>query len=441
MEAQQIPPTVPRHDPDHEARTVAAVARAMAVPFYAKRKLEPTLAAQPLLTKADIRATMPKQWVQPGVDVKAALASGDIELVETSGSTADRLRILWDKGWWLRQEARAMAIHPVIAAALARGADYRETILTTPVCGLDTCHTGDLTFEERTDEHRLFLNMRPDPTFWRTDDMTRMLDEIGRHRTVGLESDPAYLAALARHAASLGRTIDVEAFVQLTYAFTTRCHVRAIRRAYTGPLVQLYGASEVGVLFMEAEDGLLHHAPFTTHVELLPAKLPTPGAEGVALVVVTTLDREAQPLVRFVVGDLVQVAWDGPRRYTTVPPIRCVEGRVQDAVVRPDRALVTCAAIDRALGDVDALALFQVTQRTPAEVDVDVVAEPGREAGLEGEVGARLAPLMDGVHVTVRTVTAIAAEPSGKFRVVRRMFPIELEGAFVGCGDGSARAL
>jgi phenylacetate-CoA ligase len=448
MTPASIEPVSPRVDPEHEARTVAAIARAVReIPFYSKRRspvapgtpLADVLRAQPLLTKQDIRATLPKQWVAPNVDLKAALASGDIELVETSGSTAERLRILWDKGWWLRQEDRAMRVNPIVAAAHeGKTAPYREAILTTPVCGLATCHTGDLTFAERIDEHRLFLNMRPDPTFWRPDDMTRMLDEIAQHETVGLESDPMYLATLARHAAALGRAIDVKGFVQLTYAFTTRSNVRAIRRAYAGPLLQLYGASEVGVLFMEAEDGKLHHAPFTTHVELLRAKVPTPGAKDVALVVVTTLDRHAQPLVRFVIGDVVQVDWEGARRFTTVPPLVSVEGRVQDAVVRPDGALVTCGAIDRALASVESLALYQVNQRTPSDVEIDVVGETQKEASdaaLLDAVRAKLAPLFEGLTLSVRTVTAIAAEPSGKFRVTRRHFPLDLARTFEGCEE------
>ena len=74
---------------------------------------------------------------------------------------------------------------------------YKETILTTPVCGIAPGHVGDLPLAERIDEHRLFLNMRPDPTFWRPDDMDRMLDELAAHATVGLESDPMYFATLA----------------------------------------------------------------------------------------------------------------------------------------------------------------------------------------------------------------------------------------------------
>jgi phenylacetate-coenzyme A ligase PaaK-like adenylate-forming protein len=438
-------PVEPRPDPEHEARVVQAIARAHAeIPFYAKRgrppidpssALDDVLRATPLLTKADIRPTLPKQWVPPSVDVKAALASGDIELVETSGSTQERLRILWDKGWWMRQEDRAMRTNPLIARA-HRGefGPYKETILTTPVCGLATCHVGDLPLAERIDEHRLFLNMRPDPTFWREGDMDRMLDELAGHETVGLETDPMYFATLARYAASHGRTIDVKAFAQLTYAFTTRGNVRGIRQAYQGPLLQLYGASEVGVLFMEGADARLHHAPFTTHVELLPCKVATPGAKNVALVVVTTLDRVAQPLVRFVVGDLVQVDPNGAKMFTSVSPIVTVEGRVQDSVVRPDGAIVTCAAIDRALGACD-VAVFQVNQRDAARVDVDVVPEAGREkVALEG-ARAALAPLFEGLTLDVRTATAIAAEPSGKFRVARRQFPLDLARSFEGC-DG-----
>ena len=320
---------------------------------------------------------MPKEWVPSGRDVRAELASGDIELVETSGSTAERTRILWDKGWWLTQEERGMRTNAAIDRAMGNATRYREAILTTPVCGLGSCHIGDLSFEKRIDEHRLFLNSRADPTFWKAaDDATQMLDELARHSTVGLESDPTYLATLARAAVAEGRTVDVSGFVTLTYAMTSAAHLRAIRRAVTAKVFQLYGASEVGVLFMEGEDGLLHHCPLTTHVELLPLQVATPGAENVALVVVTTLDRTVQPLVRFVVGDLVQVAKGASGRFTPVPPIVSPEGRLQDAIIRPDGAWVTAGAFDRAMAGNPGVALYQANQADRSEVVVDVVPEP-----------------------------------------------------------------
>jgi phenylacetate-CoA ligase len=442
-----VSPIVPRPDPEHEARTVAAIARALReIPFYQRHRhaapdagapLSEALRRLPLLTKKDVRGTLPKQWVPATRDVRAELASGALELVETSGSTGDRLRILWDEGWWLRQERRAMRTNPMVAAAMdgAHGA-YREAILTTPACGLGTCHVGDLPFEERVDREYLFVNQRPDPLFWTRQEQTRMLDELARHATVGLEADPLYLALLARFASECGRAVDVKGFTQLTYAFTTRAYLRTIREAFSGPLLQLYGASEVGVLYMENDAGRLDHAPFTAHVELLPARVATPGARDVALVVVTTIDRVAMPLLRFVLGDLVQVDAAAQRPWTNVPALASVEGRVDDAVARPDGALVTAGAIDRAIGGVDGVRVYQVNQRSADRVEVDVVAD-GDGARVAAEVQARLAPLLEGLAVAARTATAIPVEPSGKFRVSKRHFAIDLARTFEGC-DGVA---
>jgi phenylacetate-CoA ligase len=249
---------------------------------------------------------------------------------------------------------------------------------------------------------------------------------------VGLESDPLYLAMLSRFAKDHGRRIDVRGYVQLTYAFTTRAYLRAIREAFDGPVLQLYGATDVGVLFMEGDDGRLHHAPFTTHVELLRAKVPTPGAKDVALVLVTSLDRVAMPLVRYVVGDLVQVDAAGPRRWTTVPPLASVEGRIDDALVRPDGALVTAGALDRALAGVEGLRFWQANQRTPdGPVEVDLVAD-GDPARAVVEARARLVPLLEGLGLTARSTTAIPIEASGKFRVSKRHFPLDLARTFEG---------
>ncbi len=435
----------------HGRTVTEAISRAYAtIPFYAKKRDKPSTLGTaslciedvPLLWKNQVRPTLPKDWVSAGRDLRGELASGEIELVETSGSTGDRTRILWDKGWWLRQEERGMRTNSTIDRAIARGAVYREAILTTPVCGLGACHSGDMSFEERLDGRWLFLNSRADPTFWKPADMTRMLAELARHETCGLESDPAYLATLARFATGQGDKLAVKDFIQLTYAMTSGVHLRAIRAAVTVPIFQLYGATEVGVLFMQSDAGdgtaLLEHCPFTTHVELLPVRVATPGAEDVALVVVTTLDREVQPLIRFVVGDLAQVASGARGRFTPVTPIRTLEGRLQDAIVRPDGAWITAGAFDRAISAHAAIASYQANQTDPRSVTVDVVPEAAAVVSpetLSSDVKALLAPLLTGLEVSVRPTTGILAESSGKFRVVRRHFQVDL-GALVEGGKG-----
>lgn len=421
-------------DPEHAGRTLDAIRGALtSVPFYAKENLaerlagagtlEAALARLPLLTRDRARQALPKVWFPEGRDAKAELASGAISIVE-AGTSTSRVRVLFDATWWRAQERRALAIHPRAANALA-ASPFRDAVLWVPERGTGSCGSGDPSYEERLELHRLHLNSRQDPTFWTEPVMTRMLDELSLHETNALLADPFYLDVLSRHAAVLGRRLDVRGFVATTRARATRAHRDALSRVYAGPTIDMFAAREVGALFVEGQDGKLHHAPFATHVELLRAKVATPGASDVALVVVTTIEREVQPLVRYVLGDLVQVA-PGEGRFTSVPPIASVEGSVDDAIVRPDGALVTPGAVDRAVLPGDARA-YQVLQAAPDAVDVDVVG------GSPRSVEQALAPLFAGMTVTARSVTAIGVSPNGKYRAVIRKLPLSLAAAFEGC--------
>jgi hypothetical protein len=108
-----------------------------------------------------------------------------------------------------------------------------------------------------------------------------------------------------------------------------------------------------------------------------------------------------------------------------------VEGRVDDAIVRPDGAIVTAGAIDRAIGRVTGVSVWQCNQTTPERVEFDVVTD-GDAARTAADVRAAVLPLLEGLDVTARSAAAIPIEPSGKFRVSKRHFPIDLGKCFVG---------
>ncbi len=410
-------------DAEHGARTVRAIRSALAhVPFYVKQgvaapaedaPLEVALSSLPLLTREKIRPTLPKAWLPDGRDAKEELASGRLVVLETGTGDA-RVRILLDGAWWRAQERRALASNAVIEHAMQ--GDYKDAVLWVPEKGTGSCGSGDPQYEERLEGARLHLNSRQDPTFWTDVVLTRMLDELAMHDTAGLLADPFYLDVLARHAAILGRRLDVKSFIGLTRALTTSAHREALAKVYSRPVLQIFGAREAGTLFVEGEDGLLHHARAGSHVELLPAKVATPGSENLAMVVVTTLDREVMPLVRYVLGDLVQV-----HEGTT---LRSVEGKLDDAIVRPDHAIVTPGAIDRALSKLG-LRGYLVAQTGPSHVEVEVVS------GTPSHVVEALTPLLTGMKIEARAAAAVAAEPKGKYRTTRRHgVPLRMDEAF-----------
>ncbi|MBX3233811.1 MAG: hypothetical protein KIT84_08910 [Labilithrix sp.] len=426
----------------HDERVRGALQRALAtVPFYAKQSLaglvtpdapiDDVLARLPLLTRDRVRPTLPKQWFPEGRDAKAELAAGSVAVIEVGG--AARVRALFDPKWWRKQELAALATNPHAKSVLdGEVGAFKDAVLWVPERGTGSCGAGDPGYDDRLEGTRLHLNSRQDPTFWTEPVMTRMLDELSLHETKALFADPFYLDVLARHAAILGRRLDVRGWISTMRARPTLAQRAALARVFQGTYIDVLGAREVGTLFVQQDDGNMHHAGISTHVELLRARVETPGAEDVALVVVTTLDREVQPLVRYVLGDLVQVAPNAPNApNANGASIRTVEGTLDDALVRPDGALVTAGAIDRAIGD--GPRGYQATQAAPGEVEIEVVG------GSAAEVQERLAPLLAGMKVTARAATAIGVEPNGKYRTTRRTAPaLAVEAVFETAGGDAA---
>jgi hypothetical protein len=100
-----------------------------------------------------------------------------------------------------------------------------------------------------------------------------------------------------------------------------------------------------------------------------------------------------------------------------------VEGSLDDGLVRPDGAIVTQGAIDRAIGP--APRAYQVVQTDASSVEVLVVG------GSPEDAAHAIAPLVEGMRITARSATAIGVEPTGKVRTTRRAYPVSTLEAFV----------
>ena len=112
------------------------------VPLYRDRPEPPAdpstvdawLAQVPATSKRELRKGFPKSLVRRDQDLHAAMRDGLVTLLATSGTTADRLQVIWEWSWWDPQEREAMRLNAHIARSMAQ-AEYREAVLTTPACG------------------------------------------------------------------------------------------------------------------------------------------------------------------------------------------------------------------------------------------------------------------------------------------------------------------
>ncbi|HZU98951.1 MAG TPA: hypothetical protein VFF73_19745 [Planctomycetota bacterium] len=368
----------------------------------------------PILTKERLRGAFPHQLVPEGIVLAEALKKQEVSFVGTSGTTGERVQVLWHQPWWDAQERDGFRVHS-LTHALVDDPGYCEAVLTTPVCSGNLCHVGKLSMDARTEgENLLFLNQTVDPSLWTDEDVTRIADELDEFEPTALEGDPAYLAFFAVRLARLGRKPYRPKFIDLSYEFPSRRHVAAISRMFQVPVLDAYGSTECGFVFMECDAGRLHHNSPWSHVEIVPVR----GASGFGVLVVTPLRNPWLNLVRFDTGDLVRPSHEvcscGQK---TGLVLEGIEGRVKDCLFAGDGAVVTVRQVDRALANVAGLLHYKLVQKGPKELEIDLVPD-GFEPLDPATAASALEPIF-GARPATRVVKSVPVEASGKFRLCR----------------------
>jgi len=410
------------------------------VPFYRQwrsidpgpsRTLSERLTALPVVSKRDLRTHVPHGFAHESCRIRDGFTSGEIELVATSGTAADRVAIVWHQPWWDRSEREAARLHPVLDRVFGR--QHREAVLTSPVCGGNLCHIGRVPMEERIVGDLLFLNQDLDPATWDRSEVVRMADELDTFRAEVIEADPAYLAILARLSLREGMPLRRPECIVLTYEFPSQVHVRQIGRAFPGvPLVSSYGSTETGHVFTRCEEGLFHENTATCHVDIQPVRTSR-GDGRVGRLLVTTLDNPWFTLVRFDVGDLASVH-EGPRcacGRAEGLTLTAIEGRLRDVTFDGQGRVVTVKRVDDALCRIEGLLSYQVEQSEPRRYLFRYTAEPHGNGSTAEEAPEILRAVYGSdAEITLRCEAAISPEQSGKFRLARTSFGWDTEELF-----------
>jgi phenylacetate-CoA ligase len=212
-----------------------------------------------------------------------------------------------------------------------------------------------------------------------------------------------------------------------------------IREAFNARPFEEYGTVEQCVLATECEAGNLHINSDFGIVEIVDEQgRPVPhGCEG--RMVCTGLLNEAQPLIRYDIGDLA--AWSAERcgcGRDHLPVLKGVVGRLEDAVMSRDgREMVRFHGV---FIDVPHLIEGQVVQETLDLMRLRVVVTREFGSAQEELIRSRVIARLGQIGVSIERVDALERTERGKFRsVVSKVTASSANGEAQGCAPVAAQ--
>jgi phenylacetate-coenzyme A ligase PaaK-like adenylate-forming protein len=297
-----------------ELQTVAAEATLSAARssrFYGDRLGTDTrLADAPLTTKDDLRAAYP-------FDLLARPLREVVTYHESSGTTGTPIAsFMTAEDWkeWVDRFNRGAA---------RIGPDDR-VLVKTPYSMATTAHQMHNAAVARGALVIPAGNRSPIMSYPR---VLRLLRDVGVTVTWSLPSEPLLWAAAA-WAAGLETTEVGHRLRAMVVAgeVLSEAKRRRIMDLWGVSVVEDYGSTETGSLAGECGAGALHAWADRFHLEVCDPVTGRMSARGRGRLVVTTLYRQAMPLVRYELGDMVEL-WDEPCTCGWVLPRIRVLGR------------------------------------------------------------------------------------------------------------------
>ncbi|MFI1702596.1 phenylacetate--CoA ligase family protein [Streptomyces bobili] len=253
-----------------------------------------------------------------------------------------------------------------------------------------------------------------------------LVDQLNRYRPVFLSGYATVLSLLAAEQLAGPLRIAPAVVSLVAEGLGDRDHQR-IRSAFRAHMVNTYGCNESLALAYGCTFGWLHvHSDWLILEPVDADHRPTPQGQESFTVLLTSLCRWAQPILRYDLGDRVLLRPDACPCGDPLPAIK-VRGRAADLLSFPRRGggtvQIVPMAFETLLESIPDIELFQIVQTSPTTLRVRIRSTAGADREqLWTTVLKELAALL-GAHGADRVGVERAHEPpeqspGGKYRVV-----------------------
>jgi phenylacetate-CoA ligase len=271
------------------------------------------------------------------------------------------------------------------------------------------------------------------PPFWRYDRFQRnylfssyhlapqyldsYCDALRRLQPPEIIGYPSSLAAVAAHVLDRGLT-DIRPRVIFTTAETLlESQRRLIEQAFSAPVVDQYGCTEMAMFVSQCEEGAYHVHPEHGILEVVDSSGAPVAPGGVGQAVCTGLVNRTMPLLRYKLGDRVALREGACACGRSFPMLASILGRTDDVLVTPSgrplgrldpvfKPLSGLRATQIVQPSVDRLVVKAVVDRTFSRKDAETLLyELRKRTG-------------DEMNVALEFVDTIPKDANGKFRAV-----------------------
>jgi phenylacetate-CoA ligase len=256
-----------------------------------------------------------------------------------------------------------------------------------------------------------------------------MTDELEQFKPAVLEANPSLLAKLCRHITGRGKPVFQPGLIVFTFEYPSVLHYRQIRQVFRSPIASSYGSTETGYVFMQCEEGKFHQNSEACRVDFQPLN-PGRGGRGIGRILVTPLHNPWYRILRFDVGDLVRLdeSGDCPCGRNSGIILSSIEGRMATATLTLTGRLVTLRELDDVIGGLSGVDEYRLDQSGKDSYELCIVSQTTDKRALVGEATILLKHLYgDGAKISVRFENAISPEITGKYRLAKTDFPIDIE--------------
>jgi phenylacetate-CoA ligase len=362
----------------------------------------------PFLQRREMRTGFPRNFLPSVQSLESLLENQPVELEHTSGTSEERLPVIFGRGWWDAQEERALRLNAFVAKVLDGHPHARRATLTSPACNGLTCPTVWMSREQRIIGNALFVNLARIPFALDERDLARMAAEIAEWAPQFLDVDPVHGAWFALYCERHGIKFPSLKFVLCSYEFVSVVHRRILERVFGVPVFNLYGSTETGHLLMENEHGEMKPSYDTALLELVDT-----DSRDIGDLIVTTLSNDYMPLLRYRIGDLAE---RHERPYGTD---FIIHGRASAALTSANGQRVTTWEVDQCFADAAGIAHYELRQDKTGQAVLRFV--PDNAGPTENDLArviSRMSALLNSHHeIPTQAMDLLLPSPSGKFRL------------------------